>query len=289
MSKSLRLSLTAAVFACLAFFAVAQGLHAFDSLLDTTDQELEGREPFVIASRALRPLPDNEVHFKRVVLETLSDGSSRVQMELDLRPDEYESYSYFIDTDAGTYTTARTPLYYLPRIEERNAQEGAERLTPMTGTIAPPSSSGGCSYRATGVIIHFDPVLIELAITSHSMNWEHDFASNCLSMGSTPRFCWANPSTPVPPPIGPTHWFTLLCNGLQNTIDLQHLLSTAHGRYNNFDFGDPTKETWADHFIQINATTGIATLLMTDNDGGEFSSIIFGVQEASVTTLSCWP
>lgn len=246
----------------------------------------------VVASQELRPAADNEVELDAATLETLSDGSHRLRTRMSLAPGESESFAYFVDRRLGTYSTMRVPPTYSDEIVALPGEETTIGL-PMQGSegprskLAPPADRGSCDYRATGVVIHFDPVLIELAITASTLDWNHDFASNCLSMISSNNVCFANPSTPVPPPLGPTHWFNDSCNSLNRTISIKHLQKTLFARYHNYDWHDPAEITWAQHYIQIDATTGLSTFVVSDTDGGEDALLIFGVQEVSVTELRC--
>jgi hypothetical protein len=59
------------------------------------------------------------------------------------------------------------------------------------------------------------------------------------------------------------------------------------GGYNNWDFGNPTLETWVIHDVQIDVAGRFATFSLADFDGGEWASLIWGVGDTSVSYLGC--
>ena len=268
-------------------------------------------------SRVLTPDAANEVELDDVRLELLSDGSTRVRIAGELRPGETKNFAYIVDRERATYTAFELPASYIHTLVERARKEGDSESTtksptgapmgtptatpiaaPMAGAgdipvegerlwlppanIGPPSGTGYCDYQARGVISHYDPVLIELATTTSTLRWRHDHSSNCLDRLWANRTCWAAAVTPLG-----THWFINVCSTLDRNISLQHLQKSTHGHYSNYDFGDPSELTWADHYIQIDARTGISTFVMADNDGGEYSALIFSVGSIGLTDLGC--
>ena len=252
-------------------------------------------------SQVLEPEADTEVEFDEARLELLSDGSTRVLISGTLTPGETKNFAYFVDREAGSYSTVELPASYIDAILERSRNEGDSESTsesPMYGgpnlgvpqlelpgnNIEPPGGYSSCDYEVRGLLTHYDPVLIPLAATTSTLRWRHDHGSNCLNRLWANRTCWWAAVTPLG-----THWFNQICSSLDRNISLRHLQKTTHAYYYNWDFGDPAERTWVDHFIQIDARTGVSTFFMADNDGGEYSLLIFSIGSIGMTDLGCRP
>lgn len=89
------------------------------------------------------------------------------------------------------------------------------------------------TYTATVRVVTDDPLGVDVAETTHKLTWDVH-ADETVSYNWRSVGCWAaNPS-----PFG-THWFVDSCSFI------------AEGTSHNWDFGDDTKATYADHWSKI--------------------------------------